>query len=103
LRPPPDLTEAEKQVFTSIVAAVDQTHFQPSDLPLIASYATAIVAEREAVEHLRREGWVVAGRPSPWLSVKKESHREVIALSLRLRLSPQGRGRTKVRADKISA
>jgi phage terminase small subunit len=104
LRPPPDLTPAEKEVFTAIVGAVDAKHFTPSDLPLLVSYATAIVTEREAVDHLRREGWVTpAGKASPWLVVKEKSHREMIALSLRLRLSPQGRGRLQVKPDRISA
>jgi hypothetical protein len=31
------------------------------------------------------------GRPSPWLTVAEKTNRAVVALSLRLRLSPQAR------------
>jgi hypothetical protein len=107
LHPPPHLTDAERAVFIDIVSTADARHFAPSDLPLVASYASAVVTEREALDHLHREGWVMPnGRPSGWVTVKEKAHRELIALSLRLRLSPQGRGighATKVKADRISA
>jgi hypothetical protein len=104
LRPPPELNAAEKEVFVAIVGAVDAKHFVASDLPLLASYASAVVTEREALDHLRREGWVTpANKPNAWLYVKEKASREMFALSLRLRLSPQGRGRAKVRDERISA
>jgi phage terminase small subunit len=103
LRPPPELNATETEVFLSIVGSLDAGHFRPSDTPLLASYATSVVTEREAVAHLKSEGHVVNGRANAWLIVKEKAHREMIALSLRLRLSPQGRGRPLVRKDRISA
>jgi phage terminase small subunit len=91
LRPPPDLTDDEKQIFVAIVAATDAKHFVASDLPLLASYCVAICQERTAHQHLRVEGYVLAGRPSPWITVQEKSYRQMASLSMRLRLSPQGR------------
>jgi hypothetical protein len=47
------------------------------------------LAER-AAEQLR-EAPVVNGKPSPWLPVREKAVREMTALSMRLRLSPQAR------------
>jgi phage terminase small subunit len=103
LRPPDDLSPAEKEIFTSIVSAVDPKHFAPSDLPLLASYAVAICQERTANHRLRTEGCIVNGKTSPWVVVQEKSHRMMTALSMRLRLAPQSRTRTKVRSDRVSA
>jgi phage terminase small subunit len=102
LRPPPHLTEAEKEAFIAVVGSVDKKYFQASDLPLVASYAVSIVQEQEAVRHLHAEGYVVNGKPSPWIVIAEKAHRSMVALSLRLRLSPQGRGRPKVKPDRLS-
>jgi phage terminase small subunit len=103
LCPPDDLTPAEKEIFADIVGAVDPRHFVASDLPLLASYAVAICQEREASHRLRTEGYIIDGKPSRWVVVQEKSHRMMAALSMRLRLAPQSRTRTKVRADNISA
>jgi hypothetical protein len=104
LVPPPELNEAEREVFTAVVGATDPKHFRESDLPLLVSYVAAVVTEREALDHLRREGWVTAaGRPSGWVVIKEKSHREMISLSLRLRLSPQGRSRVTPKPARVSA
>jgi phage terminase small subunit len=102
LRPPDDLSPEEKKIFASIVASVDGKFFLPSDLPLLASYAVAICQERTANQHLRTEGYVINGRPSAWITVQEKSHRMVTALSMRLRLAPQSRTRTKVRDENRS-
>ena len=47
------------------------------------------MAERSAQQ--LREAPVVDGKPSPWLPVREKSVREMTALSMRLRLSPQAR------------
>ena len=101
LRPPDNLSPAEREVFVDLVSSCRPDSFIPSDMPLLASYATAIVQEQTAVQHLQREGYVIAGRPSPWLTVKEKAHREIVALSMRLRLSPQGRRKqAEVKAEK---
>jgi hypothetical protein len=91
LRPPPGLTDLEREAFASIVGSCRPDHFVASDLPLVASYARAIVADAGAARQLQEQGAVVNGKPNPWLVVKEKAHREMVALSLRLRLSPQGR------------
>jgi phage terminase small subunit len=70
---------------------------------LLASYCVAINQEREASYHLRTEGHIVNGKPSPWIVVQEKSYRMVLGLSMRLRLAPQSRTRTKVRPDRVSA
>ena len=69
LRPPDDLAPAEKEIFADIVGAVDPKHFAASDLPLLTSYCVAINQEREANRHLRTEGYIIDGKPSPWVVV----------------------------------
>jgi hypothetical protein len=45
-----------------------------------------------------RCGAVVDGKPSPWLVVLEKCQRAMVALSMRLRLSPQARSPRRVRA-----
>jgi phage terminase small subunit len=66
-------------------------HFQASDLPLLVRYVEASVLAEQAASQLRLEGPVVAGRVSPWVTVQEKSVRALVALSMRLRLSPQAR------------
>ena len=90
LKPPPDLNALEKEVFLDIVLGAPPTHFLPSDLPLIAAYAKAIVQERIAAGELAA-AYVVDGKPSPWLPVWQASIRAVTTLARMLALSPGGR------------
>ena len=94
LRPPPELTEIERQIFVDIIAATKSEHFRASDLPLLVNYVQAIASAREANEHLRSEGRVVDGKPNPWLSVLAQAQKAVLAFAHRFRLSPQGRSPT---------
>ena len=103
LRPPapapaePDgLSDRERQIFTDLVRACDAEHFAESDVPLLVAYCQAVAQHERAVEALRREGDVIktaTGRLciSPWITVQEKSSREMVALSMRLRLSPQAR------------
>jgi hypothetical protein len=54
-------------------------------------YCETAVLAQEAAEHLRLEGPVIAGRISPWMVIQEKSVRSSVALSMRLRLSPQSR------------
>jgi hypothetical protein len=54
-------------------------------------YAQAIALADEASSHMRAEGAVVGGKVSPWLTVQEKAQRAIVALSMRLRLSPQAR------------
>ena len=96
LLPPVSLSDAERTVFVDLVAACDPTHFRPSDLPLLVRYCEAVVlAERAALE--LRLGAVVDGKPSPWITIQEKAVRAIVALSMRLRLSPQSRIDPKTR------
>jgi phage terminase small subunit len=79
-------------LFKQIIANCAHDHFRQSDLPLLARYCEAsILAERAAQE--LRDAPVVGGKPSPWLPVREKATREMVALSMRLRLSPQARAK----------
>ena len=91
LKPPAHLGKDERRRFIDLVESVDTTHFRPGDLPLICRYVEAdALAERAAAE-LRRDGPVLDGKPNAWLTVQEKSVRALVALSMRLRLSPQSR------------
>jgi hypothetical protein len=100
--PSADAPEDVVAVFREILAATAADHFRAGDAPLIQSYAEAICLARRAAIELDRDGPVIAGRTSPWLTVQEKAHRAIAALSARLRLSPQHRLESKVagrRAD----
>jgi hypothetical protein len=90
LRPPASLSEAERNLFASLVAANSPAHFKTSDLPLLCQYVQAAVLNDQAAAELRTSP-VVNGKPSPWLAISEKTNRACIALSMRLRLSPQAR------------
>ncbi len=48
LKPPEDLDQIERAEFISLITGAPPSHFVPSDVPLIAAYSKAIVAERVA-------------------------------------------------------
>ena len=101
--PPSSLPEAERAVFVDLVAASDPEHFRSSDLPLLVRYVESIVLADRAASELRK-GAVVKGKTSPWLAIQREAIKAMVALSIRLRLSPQSRidpktlGRQQLRA-----
>ena len=80
----------EKEAFLDIVLGAPPHHFMPSDLPLVAAYARAIVQEKIAAGELAR-AYVVDDKPSPWLPVWQASIRAVTTLARMLALSPGGR------------
>ena len=94
LQPPADLTEAARETFLDLVGAVEAAHFQPQDTPLLAAYCRAVEMEREAHRQLRENGHVTGCKPSPWLGVLQQAMKAIGTLSMRLRLSPQGRSPT---------
>jgi len=78
-------------LFEDIVATVAADHFAPCDAPLLEQYAIAATQAREAADALRRQGAVVDGKASPWIVVQEKSQRAMVALAMRLRISPQSR------------
>jgi hypothetical protein len=90
LQPPTNLPQAERNLFVELVAANAPNHFRASDLPLLISYASAVVLHERAIAQLRAAP-VVDNKSSPWLNVFEKTGRAMVALSMRLRLSPQAR------------
>ena len=78
-------------IFTEIVGSVSASHFRPTDGPLVEQYAQSIALARQAYSYLDSEGPILGGRANPWLVVLEKAHRSSVALSMRLRLSPQSR------------
>jgi len=91
LDPPTSLPEAERTIFVDLVNACEPTHFRPSDAPLLCRYCEAAVLAEQAAHELRQTGAVVNGKSSPWIVVQEKAVRAMVALSMRLRLSPQSR------------
>jgi phage terminase small subunit len=88
--PPATLSEAERELFEAIVSGCDAGHFREPDLPLLSRYCeAAVLAEQAALE--LRNGAVISGRASPWIIIQEKCIRALVALSMRLRLSPQSR------------
>ena len=83
-----------------IVLSCDQKHFQQSDSPLLVRYCQNVILVRRAAATLAAEGPVIGGRPSPWLVVAEKCDRALVALSMRLRVSPQARMRREGTAPK---
>ena len=96
LQPPASLSDAERAVFIDIASSVDRRHFQPADWPLLVRYCEATVLAEQAAKELREGGAVLDGRTNPWITVQEKAVRALVALSGRLRLSPQARSPANV-------
>ena len=84
LAPPADLSGAERQVFLDLVASAKAEHFRASDLPLLCAYCRAIAVEVRSAQELAAGDDRALGR---W----EKAVKSMVALSMRLRLSPQSR------------
>jgi phage terminase small subunit len=100
LQPPPGLDEATQRVFIGLVASCPADHFRPGDTPLLLAYAGAVLTEREATEHLAKDGRVIDGRPSPWINIQTQAIKSMAMLARALKLSPQARRPTPSRPGK---
>jgi P27 family predicted phage terminase small subunit len=100
LRPPADLGAEEKEIWREVVGSCRSDHFEKCDGPLLVRYCENAVLARRAAAALTSEGAVVAGRTNPWLVVAEKADRALVALSMRLRISPQARMRREGTAQK---
>lgn len=92
LTPSGDLSPVARKEFERLVASVDPNHFAEADRPLLAAYAEAICNAREAQKALDSGGMVdERGKISVWITVQEKQIRAIVALAMRLRLSPQSR------------
>jgi hypothetical protein len=84
LRPPASLSPPARRVFLSIVTNEDAAHFRPSHLPLLVQYCEAVCFADRSAAALRRDD-----AKAIWLVRWEKATRVMVALSMRLRLSPQ--------------
>jgi phage terminase small subunit len=91
LKPRSGLPPEIKLLWIELVGSMPSDHFRSSDSILIEQYCQAAALARTAYANLDAEGAVVAGRANPFLVVLEKAHRSSVALSMRLRLSPQSR------------
>jgi hypothetical protein len=84
LSPSVDLTPDERQIFIDLVASAKAEHFRASDLPLLSAYCRAIALERRSAQEL-------AAGDDKALARWEKATKAMVALSMRLRLSPQSR------------
>lgn len=98
LKPPDDLDQIERTVFADLIAGTRPDHFVASDIPLLACYSKAIVAERVAAGELAAAPVVSSpngDRASPWLPIWQARVRSLTTLARMLSLSPGGRVASK--------
>jgi P27 family predicted phage terminase small subunit len=100
LRPPAELGDAEREVWREVVGSCRSDHFQRCDYPLLVRYCENVVLARRAAAALASEGPIVHGRVNPMLIVTEKCDRALVALSMRLRVSPQARMRREGTAPK---
>jgi hypothetical protein len=91
LQPPDHLTEKQKQIFDHLLRNSPHDQFRITDALLLARLAEAHDLAAQAAVELATNGPVVEGKASAWLVVQEKAVRSVVALSMRLRLSPQSR------------
>ena len=89
LKAPDDLDRLERFEFANLITGAPPSHFLPSDIPLIAAYAKAIVAERVASGELAA-AYVVDDKPSPWLPIWQAKVRALTTLARMLSARPGG-------------
>jgi hypothetical protein len=84
LRPPPQLSESERQLFLDTVAGAKPGHFHSVDTPLLCAYVRAAVLEIRSAQE-------VADGDDKALSKWNGAIKALSMLSMRLRLCPQSR------------
>ena len=98
LQPPSDMDDASSAVFRRLTASNRPSHFTHADIELLRAFAEAAVLATQAYKELRAAGPVIAGRPSPWLTVQEKSVRALGVLAPKLRLGPSARTDPKTTA-----
>jgi len=104
LKAPATLSAAEKKVFVALIAASPVDQFTAADLDLLSAWAETTVLRQRAAKELAALGSPVLpdGSTSPWFDIHLKTTKQLSALAIRLRISPQGRSPT-ARASKVKA
>jgi hypothetical protein len=102
IAPPADIPSSISELMSEIFASQPADHWRSGDEHLVEQYSQAILTCREAHQHLRSEGHVLAsGKANPWLLVWEKFNRASVALAARLRLAPQQRHDAKRAAREL--
>ena len=92
LKPPDHLGPAATRIFRDLVARVPAGQFKPSDLSLVCRWCEwTAIADRAGAEMATSDLVTPDGQPSPWIAIAERASKQLVALSLRLRLGPQSR------------
>jgi phage terminase small subunit len=97
LKPPTTLSPLALKEFTRIVTAEPAAHFKESDLSLLVQYCEAAAMAERAVIELQRDDAAMR-----WLTLWEKATRTMVALSMRLRLSPQSRAPNTPKRERLS-
>lgn len=99
------LSEAERVVFRSVVKTMqDLGLFEPSDAPLVASYARSVVLARKAAECIEEKGVLLEEedkykgkktKENPAVNILQKAQNAMESIGAKLGLSPTGRKRLK--------
>jgi len=91
LQPPVTLTGPARTVFVDIVANNAPNHFRESDKAMLQAYCNVICQLEQCRKELQKAVVTAEGKISPWVGVQERAIKSMVALSMRLRLSPQSR------------
>ena len=86
------MPKAEREVFASLVRAGGANYFSEVDREAVNAYAYLVVRCREAEAALHLGGTVLPnGRASAWVTILRDTRRQLLALLPRLRATPSSR------------
>jgi len=93
LRPPDELTDPAKAIFTQIVLTHTSGHFKPSDLSLLCRYAELAAVAAKAELEMTLPGGLVRpdGKRSEWFNIHASACKNMATLAPKLRIGPQQR------------
>jgi hypothetical protein len=91
IAPPDDIPVNVRELMNDLIASQPASHWRSGDEYLVEQHAQSILAAREAHAHLQAEGYVLDGKPNPWINIWEKSTRASVALAAKLRLAPQQR------------
>jgi phage terminase small subunit len=94
LRPPPSLSDRERDIWVHVVTAARDGHFKSGDEALLSRFCEVSAACDVAAAKFRID--LAKGRmPSPWLTTVERLQKLLIPLCRQLKLSPLSRSPNK--------
>src|SRR5262245_11334118 len=93
LHPPDALPDAAKRHFIALVTAMPAGHFKPGDLSYLCRWAALSALAEQAEFAMSQPGGIVGadGKLSAWVTAHATAVKNLNALALRLRITPQSR------------